>query len=174
MDTSLCFSSNSSGDSPTTDPHLLRALRAELGSNPNFSVMEAVFNIRTPVLRLRYSDPSNNDVAAVDVTQENSLAVQKSCILSAHIRMAQNSANAIRMVKTFAKARGIYGKLAGFPSGFGYSISLLYYVSLRADRDNPLLSPEQMFMGWLRFYHKEFDYRQEAASLRSGGRYAKT
>eukprot|EP00397_Hematodinium_sp_SG-2012_P027009 GEMP01028347.1.p1 GENE.GEMP01028347.1~~GEMP01028347.1.p1 ORF type:complete len:510 (-),score=104.03 GEMP01028347.1:724-2253(-) len=149
--------------------------------NDGFLVIERVWTSRVPVLKLL----APTDIE-VDISYNNMDARKNTLLIGQYIKLdSPNIGGLIRLVKQWAKAKGVCGASMGHLSSYAWTLAALFYlqiehrlpnlqveVDLKEWADNTLytLGLEKLFHNFFVFYADNFQWGAEVASIRCGKR----
>jgi len=146
-----------------------------------FLVIEKVLTSRVPVLKLLA--PTNIEV---DICYNNMGARRNTLLIGRYIKLdSENIGGLVRLVKQWAKVKGVCGATRGHLSSYAWTLAAIFFLQVEYGManlqenahieewpGNPLISAglEKIFRHFFVFYADIFKWGEEAISIRCGRR----
>jgi len=149
---------------------LLSLLRQDMP--PGMRIFQVGLGGRIPVLSLQINGSDDNFSRTIDITVDNWHGVAKTRFIDEELRRfyPDVTSDVIRLIKHWAKKKGICGQTCGFLGGYSWTLMALYYFRRVQHRFQFDSTENEALLQWLfrnffHFYTSEFQWENEAVEF---------
>ena len=152
-------------------------------SRSRFIHVESVLGARVPILKYLF-----DDTLLFDISWRNDLAVRNSALLCRYFTMYEQGKYLVILVKMWARSFGIIGSKNGNLSSYAFTNMVIYFLQGFQEVRLPVLSTDtvdadleprritgtvsigKLFIEFVHYYSRDFNWGNEVVSIRCGPR----